>query len=850
MADSTCQPPGSSPEVDAVTTKTPVAAPAAKRGRRPKGVKANARNKAPRAVWWSVVRGLLLIGLLGGLAGAAVVGGLFVYYGADSELPSLRGIGDYHPKVVTHVTDRDGQLIGEIYDERRTVVPREKIPDVMIHAITDAEDAQFFEHSGLNYVGMLRALINNLRPGAHLQGGSTITQQLVKTYVLETNERTIKRKVQEVILARRLESQLTKDEILTLYLNQIYFGHQRYGVEEAARFFFGKSISDVNAGEAALLASLPKGPEEISPLRHPERAKDRQRYVLSQMLRYGHISKADAERFANGPIEVVRPPASLGSAPEFVDEARKILTEKFGAEKLATLGLTVRTTCDATVQRLARESLEHEMESLDERQGYRKPMEHLKSVRAVDVKQALERRSLRRLRAMVEKPTRSQEDRWLEERGKALEAARPVEAVVVQVVPSTAGKGNTPGLLMDAGPARGFLPMPVPEQGGRHDRYNPKGLPVEKRFAVGDVLAVRAEPSLPKVDRLPTLLPEFGPQAAAMVIDPGSREVRAIVGGYGFHAGGYDRALAAKRQPGSAFKPFVYATAFASGKYTPASVLNDAPQVFELAGFREWKPKNAESHEFRGPVRLRQALAHSLNTVAAQLVNDLGPGPVAAMARDAGIESKLEETLALGLGASAVSLEELTNAYTTFAALGKRAAPILVTQIGAEVQPTMDARQTVQPEIAYLVTSLMESVIDEGTAASAKGRLHRPAAGKTGTTSSERDAWFVGFTPDLVTGVWVGFDDLRDLGHGEQGARSALPIWTDIMVGAEKGVPPKPFLQPPGIAVARIDPATGLLSPPGAANGVDEKFLAGTQPAEVAPEQGTQNPDTFIIDQQ
>jgi penicillin-binding protein 1A len=759
-------------------------------------------------------------------------------------------IGDYHPKVVTRVVDRDGELVGEIFDERRTVVPRDRISAHMIHAIVDAEDAQFYEHKGLNYMGMLRAFLNNLRPGSHLQGGSTITQQLVKTYLLKTNERTVKRKVQEVILARRLESQLTKDDILYIYLNQIYFGHQRYGVEEAARFFFGKSIADVNPGEAALLASLPKGPEEISPLRHPERAKDRQRYVLSQMLRYGHLSAADAEKYANAPIEVVRGPASLGSAPEFVDEARKALVAKYGEKQLAYLGLTVKTTCDSRVQRVAREALEHNLEALDERQGYRKPLAHLKSASPGAIKALLTERSLRKLHSLIEKPTKAQRERWLGDREKALEQGHTVEAVVVEV---RAGKsGEDPGVVVDTAPAKGFLPVPHDAKGFRPDRYNPAVnkvvLPPEQRFKVGDVITVRADPSLGTTDDgMAIAVPEFGPQGAVMVIDPATREVRAMVGGYGFHPGGFNRALQAHRQPGSAFKPFLYATAFASTKYTPASILDDSPQVFEQPGLKDWKPKNAESHGFLGPVRLRVALAKSLNTVAAQLIADLKPEPVAQMAHTCGIESKLDDNLALGLGSSVVTLAELTNAYATFATGGKRAPTTLLAGIGDETVLRPDAAQAIQPEIAYLVTSLMESVIDEGTAASAKGKLHRPAAGKTGTTSAERDAWFVGFTPDLVVGVWVGFDDMRDLGHGEQGARSALPVWVDVMNGALKGVPPRPFAQPPTIVVEKIDPSTGLLAPTGATNAVDEVFLAGTAPTQIAPQAGEQNPDTFMM---
>jgi penicillin-binding protein 1A len=882
MADPTNRRPRTPPDVRPVPKrqKTPrevEAAPARpKRAKTPREVYAVSNtpppkkkkpkvDRPPRALWWRIVRGFLLVGFGGFLVAVAGVVAVFLIYGADPDLPRLDRVGEYHPKLVTRVVDRDGELLGEIFDERRTVVPRNKISNHMIHAIVDAEDAQFYEHKGLNYYGMVRALVNNLQPGKHLQGASTITQQLVKTYLLKTNERTVKRKVQEVILARRIETELSKDEILTLYLNEIYLGHHRYGVEEASRFFFGKSVADVDPGEAALLASLPKGPEEISPLRHPERAKERQKWVLSRMVLNGHLSQADAKKYSDAPIKLVRQAATVGAAPEFVDEARKVLVERYGRDKLDTLGITVKTTCDARIEKLAREALEKQLESLDDRQGYRKPVAHAKSTTPAAVKSLLEERALRHLHSMIEHPTKAQRERWLEDRAGALAAGKVTEAVVVEVrtadtpPPSVKSEGNVTkvtqvtkdpsevGVIVDGGSDRAFVPMPV--IAGKHDRYNPKGLPVEKRFSVGDVIVVRVEPSLGKTLELPTAVPEFGPQAALVALDPQTREVRAIVGGYQFGAGGFDRAVQAKRQPGSSFKPFLYATAFQSGKYTPATVLNDSPQVYEMSGLKEWKPKNAESHEFLGPVRLRVALAKSLNTVASQLVYDLGPAPLAATAHAAGIESKLDETLALGLGASVVSLFELTNAYATFASGGKRAAPILLSAIGDEQTPAADAQQAIPPEIAYLVTSMMESVIDEGTAASAKGRLHRPAAGKTGTTSSERDAWFVGYTPDLVIGVWVGFDDMRDLGHGEQGARSALPIWIDAMIGAEKGVPPRPFQQPPQIVVARIDPATGLLAAPNATTAIDEKFLPGTAPTQVAPEKGEQNPDTFIMEQ-
>ena len=822
------------------------------------------RRPPSRWRWLKVTLGVFF---LLGLAGAGAVAGLLVYYGLDPDLPKFHNLADYQPKVVTRVVDRNGELLGEIYEERRTVVAREKIPPVMIHAIIDAEDAQFYEHKGLNYVGMLRAFLNDLRPGAHLQGASTITQQLVKTSVIKSNERTLRRKAQEAILARRLEGQLTKDEIVSIYLNEIYFGHQRYGIEEAARFYFGKSIADVNAGEAALLASLPKGPEEISPIKHPERAKERQRYVLSQMLRYAHISKADAEYYASAPIQVVRPPVAVGTAPEFVDVAKSALLDKYGDKdaiaaaqkdhkhldffvacpRCAYVGTTVVTTCDATAQKVARDALEHRLEELDDRQGYRKPVAkaHVKSTQLTSAvaKALLEERALHHLYKVMDKPSHDDKQRWIESHtGHALTLGHTIEVVVVDVK-----TGDKPGLVVDSGGERGFLPVPANVK----ERYNPKSLPLEKRFAAGDVIVARVEPSLGRTDdNLPLLVPEFGPQASALVLDPQTREVRAMVGGYGFHAGGFNRALVARRQPGSAFKPILYATAFTSGKYTPATVMNDSPQVYEMAGLAPWKPKNAESHEFMGPVRLRVALAKSLNTVASQLVFQLGAEPLAQMARNLGIESKLDVTLALGIGASVVTLAELVNAYTTFATGGQRAPEVLISKIASDATVRPPPEQVITPEIAFLITSVMQSVIDDGTAVWAKGKLHRPAAGKTGTTNSERDAWFIGYTPDLVVGTWVGFDDMRDLGHGEQGARSALPIWVDIVNGILKNAPPRSFNQPAGIMVARIDPASGLLAPPTATNAIDEVFLQGTAPTQLAAEAGLANPDTTPLEQQ
>ncbi len=774
-----------------------------------------------RAIWIT-----LLLGVMGAAAAVTVV--LIIAAG----VPPPDRPGNYHPYVTTKVMSADGELIGEIYHERRTVIAIEKIPKVMINALVDAEDAEFYEHHGVSYWGIFRALVSDLRPGAHLQGASTLTQQLVRNYFLHDTSRTAKRKIKEIILARRIEDKLSKNEILWLYLNQIELPYQRFGIEEAAQFYFGKSVTEVDAGEAALLAALYKGGTE-DPWKYPDKAKDRQKYVLSQMVRYQHLTPADAEKFARAPIKLVRTPAPyLGIAPEFVDQVKHVLQERMGAEQMYKAGLTVVTSCDARIQKLARESLEKGLQALDERHGYRKPLAHLA-------------------------------DRALALHLKKLAHDFPNGPRMGNIVEGVIrGKSRAPidGFEVDLGARAGFLPLPA-----QADRYNPKALPAEKRFAVGDVVRVRVIDA-GQGDRAPILALELGPQAAAVVIDPNTREVKAIVGGYGYRSGSFNHAIAAQpcapgkaiagcRQPGSSFKPFLYATAFSTEKWTPASVLIDGPQVYASEGMKPWKPANAEHEEYLGPVRLRVALARSLNTVASQLVDvergGVDPAAVVQLARDAGIESELAANPSLALGADEVSLFELTNAYASFASGGKRMTPQLVKQVGGDVEPppSAQATQAMKPELAYLLTSMMTSVIEEGTAASARGKLKRPAAGKTGTTNSHRDAWFIGYTPDLVTGVWVGFDDMRELGRGEQGSRSALPIWVDIMQGALKGVPPKPFTQPPGVVVQKIDPKTGLLAPPGSPGGLDEVFLEGTAPTEVAPSAGEQNPDTYIIDQ-
>ena len=762
-----------------------------------------------------VVRTVVLLGLLGLFLGVAGIAGLFLYYTRGESLPTIDRVSDYHPKVVTRVLASDGQLIGELFEERRTVVPHDRIPRLVMLAFVAAEDAQFFEHPGVNLWAFARAVVQSAVYRRPLRGASTITQQLVKTYVLKSGERTPRRKIQEMYLALRLEKMLTKEEILWLYLNQIDFGYQRHGIEEAARYYFGKSVSDLDAGEAAVLASLPKAPTEISPRKHPQRAKDRQSYVLSQMARYHFISQEEATRFANAPIRLISEPTAVNSvAPEFVEMVERTLIERFGQARLPYLGLNVRTSCDANLQRAARTALELGLSRIDERQGYRGRVQHLNDAARKTHLEGLKR-----------------------EFPSGPPVGRIVEGVITQVLDGDELSGWA---TVDLGAAAGALPLPAEK-----DRYNPKGLPATQRFSPGDTVRVR----IARVGREgPILALESGPQGAVVVLDPEQRHVLAMVGGYGYGRGLFNRALRAKRQPGSAFKPFVYAAAFESRKYTPASVLNDSPQVYDLPDLKPWAPKNASDHHtFMGPVRLRVALAHSLNTVASQLIYDLKPGPVVAMARAAGITSPLGENYALALGASDVSLLELTNSYATLAARGRRGEPLFILQVGDEKPAEFELTQTLTPELAFLVSNVLTSVVEEGTAVSVKGKLKRPVAGKTGTTNSNKDTWFIGYTPNVCAGAWVGFDDSRPLGEREQGARTALPIWFDVMQAALRDRPAVPFVQPAGVVVERIDPATGKRAAPGAP-ALDEVFLTGTEPQEQALAPGETDPSTFNME--
>ena len=761
------------------------------------------RRRTSRLTW--LKRGLVATIFLGSL-GLLSATALFSYYGRD--LPTVDTMQHYDPPQITRVVDRRGRIVTELFEERRTVVPMAKIPRVLVLSVLAADDADFSRHRGLDYAGILRALVRDIVSGRTMQGASTITQQIVKNLLL-TSERTIARKVKELILARRLEQELSKDEILHLYLNHIYFGHGRYGVQEASRFYFGKDVDEINLAEASILAGIPQAPSRLSPITHRDASERRRNYVLDQLegKRAQYWPDLSAETIAEARKSFPRLHGKAtgdGGAPEVATLARRQLEARVGKEAARHGGYRIETTIDLKLQKAARRALREGLLTIDERNKLHGPLKVPK------------RKSKKKLK-----------------RVKKLHVGPTYDAVVTGT-----RKGE---VLLDVGGHRGVASL---ADVGRH---NPEGLSAKEFAEVG--ARVRVTVQRPGEGKQPARVRmELGPQGAVVVIDPRTRDVLALVGGdeavYGFN-----RALHAVRQPGSTFKPVTYALALESKQYTPASLVLDAPEVFD-----KWKPGNYETWNYQGAVRLRQAVAKSINLVAVRVMSDLTPERVAGFARDLGIESELDPSLALALGASGVRPIELVNAYATFAAGGRWAPYRLVRAVrdagGRPVkrERAERPRDVISPASAYVLTSMLQSVVQDGTAKAAR-KLGRPAAGKTGTSNKARDAWFVGYTPEVVVGVWVGFDDHRPLGKRESGGRSALPIWMEVVRAAVGDARPVEFPVPADVERARIDPESGLLAYEGMEAAIEEVFVPGTVPTEVASAPDQLDTSSFLMEQ-
>lgn len=710
-----------------------------------------------RRLWRVVFFGGVALGLLAVLAVA--VG----YAQLSKDLPSLEAIRAYAPPQSSFVYDRDGALVGSFFEERRRTLPLAQMPRACLLAVLAAEDADFFRHGGFDVLGIARAVLARLR-GRRLQGASTLTQQVVKVLLLSP-ERTLRRKLRELILARRVEAALTKEEILALYLNQVNFGHGRYGLSEAARYYFAKKAPQLSLAECALLAGLPQSPTRLSPRRYPQAALKRRAYVLAQLeakapTHWPDLDPEALQRAKSAALDLVAPAVQPAGAQQLVAELRRRLASELGPQTLRRGGLSIHTGLDLRLQAKV------------QRAGQR-------AMRAVDAR--------------------------LWRRGRSQRPSAPMRGALLQSATDKVLRlrvGDTTRVIRRV-------------DSPRYAALWPKlaALPA------GTTLPVRAQGK--------DLQLALGPELAVVVLDAKTGELRALLGGYADGVG-FNRATQARRQPGSAFKPLAYALALTGRTHTLASKLFDAPTRYAA-----WQPSNYEPWRFQGEIGFRQAIARSVNLAAVRLADALGPESLVRFAARLGIEEPLAANLALVLGAGELAPLSLTAAYSVFASGGLRFDAPLITRIerpsGAPLGRDTPRRRRVFSEAeAFLVTSLMRSVVLEGTGRSAQ-RLGFEVAGKTGTSNKARDAWFVGYSTAYVVGVWVGYDDRRVLGRGEGGSRTALPVWVAVMEALHEDAP-EPFRAPAGLLRLPID-AAGQRVASGATAAREEWFLPGTEPA-------------------
>ncbi len=734
-----------------------------------------------------VFRRFVLAGLLISLlaVGAAASVGYLVYTELDATLPPLEGVVDYKPPIATQILARDGTIIGEFFNEKRYIVAFDRIPNHVRQAFIAAEDQSFYEHRGVDPVGITRAFINNMAAGGRkVQGGSTITQQVVKSLLLSP-QKSYERKIKEIILSVRLEQQLSKDDILALYLNHIYLGSSAHGIVAASREYFDKNPEELNLAEAALLAGLPQAPSRYSPFRHWPRAKARQRYVLKRMYESGFISAEERSAALARPLSLATRTGSFRAAPYFVEHVRQIIEEKYGPN-VYDLGLRVHTTADLRLQAVAEAALQKGLTELAKRHK-----QYRTSYRAMDA----EERSI----------YRTQQDRAA--RNQEIEVDHVYEAIVTGVEDGR--------VLLDIGPHSGVLVLGEGE----------KAADFKKDDFLLVHLAESDDESEPRQFAIDTTPPVEG---ALVAVEPHTGQVRAMVGGYDFDRSQFNRATQAKRQPGSAFKPFVFSAAL-DRNFTPASVIIDEPLMYNDNG-RVWMPQNFDK-KYHGPTSLREALTHSRNVVSVKLAEQVGIGYLVSYLQRFRFSSQLARNLSLALGSAEVTPLELTTAYTAFANDGMITEPIFITKITDHVGAVLETRETQATEIipattAFLVTSMMQDVVERGTGRGVRG-LGQPTAGKTGTTNDLHDGWFIGFTPQMLTGVWIGFDNKRSI--RETGGKVAGPIWKEFMTEVVRDLPREEFAIPEGLKCVHVGRNTGARAGGGEAQML-ECFREGSEP--------------------
>ncbi|HPF78237.1 MAG TPA: penicillin-binding protein 1A [Alphaproteobacteria bacterium] len=761
------------------------------------------------------------LGFLGLIAGIAVFAFVINYYSRD--LPDYSQLKKYEPPIITRIYAGDGGLLAEYAQEKRVFVPIQKIPDIVKEAFLAAEDKNFYEHNGVDTYAIIRAVITNLRnsgSGRRLVGASTITQQVAKNFLL-TNEVSYERKIKEAILALRMEKALSKDQLLELYLNEIFLGQRAYGVAAAALTYFNKSLDELTIEEAAFLGALPKAPNNYNPVRHHEAALARRNWVIDRMAEDGYITAGEAEIAKAKPLEMKRREITKGvEADFFAEEVRRELKEKYGQESLYKEGLSVRSSVDPHLQNIAVKALRDGLRAYDERHGWRGPVANLKSM-----------------------------DNWAEDLNKIAIPEGMLNdwklAVVLKVENAQAsiGFGDKEKALLKLDGVRWARKC-------LQDCYalGPEIIKLSQVVEVGDVIMVEKEKKSWILRQVPKV------QGALIALDPHTGRVLAMQGGWTQSASSFNRATQAQRQPGSAFKPFVYLAALDSG-FTPSTLVLDAPFVIEQAPGDFWRPTNY-SNKYYGPSTIRMGVEKSRNLMTVRLADKIGMEKVVDYATRFGIADQMKTYLSYALGAGETTLLRLTAAYGMLVNGGKKIQPTFIDRIqnrrgetifsydqrpcancgdlirwDGQPTPTIpDTREQIADEkTAYQIVSILEGVIQRGTARKLNS-IGRPLAGKTGTTNESKDTWFVGFSPDLAVGVFVGFDDPKSLGKHETGSSVAAPIWGDFMKEALKDTPAMPFRVPPGIKNVRVNAKTGKLAQAGDADVIWEAFVAGTEP--------------------
>lgn len=883
-----------------------------------------------------------ILAALFGLVVLGAAGLALLVYSYSQSLPQMIKVDDWKPLLVSEVYARGGEKIGEYYRENRTVLPYDKIPKRLVEAFLAAEDDSFFHHGGINYIAIMRAGLVNLISGEKTQGASTITQQVARAILLQSKEKTYARKIKEILLSYRMEENLTKEEIMYLYLNQIYFGDGANGVAAAADTYFRKSIDQLTLPEMAILAGLPKAPSSYSPSRNPRRAKQRQIYVLERMAKVGFISAEESKSAINELVTVYTQKEYKEVAPYFVETIRQLLVQKLGEQAVLDEGLKIYTSIDFKAQQDAQTQVQEGLRALDKRQGYRGPLAHLENNADLEKFLLATRKKLKADSAntLIIKPDGNlQPEQPLtvfhkkDAQGKTITNIPPyvtknqiVDAVVTKIddklgvtyVRFAEGLG-----VIDVGDM-GWARKPDPNVNYDYAARVNKPSTV---FKPGDVISVKVTGDKFTSDRLADLakpkkgqktpaepIPSFEDYAevsleqtplvegALLSFDQKSGEVIAMVGGYEWvhKKNEFNRTLQAKRQTGSAFKTIVYASALDKG-YTPATPIQDAPIVFDVKTeegqedaeeVKRWKPHN-HGQKFVGDILFRMALIRSLNIPTVKILENVGVNWTMDYAKRLGVFSPLNPDFSLGLGSSSLTLYEMTKVFSQFGRLGQRLKPLVIHKVvdkegntilegvtldqrfareSAEIEKQFEERrkvaleqaakeasapatgeepaqaaskpakpnlffpnedQLISPQTSYVMTTLLSGVINEegGTAARARA-LGRPVAGKTGSTNGYYDGWFVGYTPQVATGVWVGFDGEKTLGPGEVGGRTALPIWLEYMKAVHKDLPILDFQVPSGIVFANIDNQTGKLASASSSSVVRQAFIQGTEPKE------------------